>query len=232
MLRAFVLFTVIVSITAGAVSAQQVTVKASKFVRVRGNVLAVEEGDRVKLAADDGNVYSATLQSIDAPDQDQEYFKKARKRLAELIEGKEVTVMMRTAENGETYAVIFAGSDDVGLKLIQEGLAWFAPNRSTAQSTSDRDKYILAETAAKAAKQGLWDEKDPVAPWTLRGEKVEPQITEVSETTSTATVPETKRRTPPVPGRTYILGPRGGCYYLNDQGIKVYVRDKTLCQKP
>lgn len=29
--------------------------------------------------------------------------------------------------------------------------------------------------------------------------------------------------------RTYIKGSRGGCYYLNDKGNKVYVSDKYLC---
>jgi hypothetical protein len=32
--------------------------------------------------------------------------------------------------------------------------------------------------------------------------------------------------------RKYILGPRGGCYYLNENGAKVYVRNKELCTKP
>lgn len=31
-------------------------------------------------------------------------------------------------------------------------------------------------------------------------------------------------------GRTYVRGPRGGCYYLSDSGKKVYVSDKNLCQ--
>ncbi len=30
--------------------------------------------------------------------------------------------------------------------------------------------------------------------------------------------------------RVYQTGSRGGCYYLNDNGKKVYVSDKTLCQ--
>jgi endonuclease G, mitochondrial len=32
-------------------------------------------------------------------------------------------------------------------------------------------------------------------------------------------------------GRTYIKGSRGGCYYLNDSGKKVYVKDKSLCEQ-
>jgi hypothetical protein len=30
------------------------------------------------------------------------------------------------------------------------------------------------------------------------------------------------------PARRYIRGPRGGCYYINDNGSKVYV-DRSIC---
>jgi endonuclease YncB( thermonuclease family) len=208
--------------------AQQAGVKAFKVVRVRGNVLAVEDSDRVKIAADDGGIYSVTLTGVDAPDEKQSYYKKAKKRLADLVDGKDVTVMLRTGEKGEIYGVLYAGADDIGLRLIQEGLAWYSPGRSVAQNTADRDKYEQAEAAAKASRSGLWDDKDALAPWTFRGEKSELPV----EADSTAAPVNSAPKSVPVPGRTYILGPRGGCYYLNDQGVKVYVKDKTLCQKP
>ena len=153
--------------------AQQSGVKASKVVRLRGNVLAVEDSDRVKIAADDGSVYSALLIGVDAPDDKQSYYKKAKKRLTELVEGKEVTVMLRTNEQNESYALVYAGAEDGGLLLIEEGLAWYSPGRSGAQNAADREKYQQAQISAKAAKAGLWDEKDPLPPWTFRGEKSE-----------------------------------------------------------
>jgi endonuclease YncB( thermonuclease family) len=203
-------------------------VKASKITRVRGNVLSIEDSDRVKIAADDGNVYTAFIAGIDAPDQKQDYFKKAVKRLSEMTRGKDVTVMLRGGESDQTFAVIYVGGDDVGLKMIEEGLAWYSPGRSVVQNSADREKYSAAQTAARSKSVGLWDDKDPVAPWVLRGEKSElPVETEEMQPAAPA-VP----RSQPVPGRTYTLGPRGGCYYLNGQGIKVYVKDKTLCSKP
>ena len=86
------------------------------------------------------------------------------------------------------------------------------------------DEKAKAQAAAKASKTGLWDDKNAIAPWTFRGEKGELPV----DTEPTPAAPKSV----PVPGRAYILGPRGGCYYLNEQGIKVYVKDKTLCQKP
>mgnify|MGYP000489431470 CR=1 FL=1 len=32
------------------------------------------------------------------------------------------------------------------------------------------------------------------------------------------------------PVRTYYTGPRGGCYYINSNGNKTYVEDKSLCR--
>lgn len=207
---------------------QQNGVKAFKVFRLRGNVLAVEDSDRVKLAADDGSVYSVILSGVDAPDEKQSYYKKAKKRLAELVEGRDVTLMLRTNGKDENYAIVFAGAEDVGLRMIQEGLAWYSPGRSGAQSTADRQTYQSAQVSARTAKAGLWGDKDPVSPWAFRGEKSElPVDTEIPGPAATV-----RPKSTPVPGRTYTLGPRGGCFFLDEQGIKVYVKDKTLCQKP
>ena len=223
--RVFLSLAFFTTFAVGVCVAQQSGVRASKVIRMRGNVLAVEDSDRLKVAADDGKVYSATLIGVDAPDEKQSYFKKAKKRLAELVEGKDVTVMLRSDEKNESFAVVYVGADDVGLHLIEDGLAWYSPGRSGAQSSADREKYQQAQVAAKTAKAGLWNDKDAIAPWTFRGEKSELPV-------ETEPAPAAVPKSVPVPGRAYILGPRGGCYYLNEQGIKVYVKDKTLCQKP
>ncbi len=53
------------------------------------------------------------------------------------------------------------------------------------------------------------------------------------KTTITITKESTEKKTDKkteTGGKTYIRGSRGGCYYLNESGKKVYVKDKTLCQ--
>jgi endonuclease YncB( thermonuclease family) len=235
MFRTFIYLTVIAVFSAiGAVAQQPIQsgVKASKVVRVRGSVLTVEDSDRVKVATDEGSVVSVLLQGIDAPDEKQSFYKKARKRLAELVEGKEVTVILRTNDGGEPVAVVYVGGEDVGLRLLQDGLAWYSARRGREQNIADRNAYIQAENLARTAKVGLWDDKAPVAPWTFRGESAEnipaaDKPSTIAEPSATQTPAVNKH-----PERTYILGPRGGCYYLNDQGIKVYVKDKSLCNKP
>lgn len=195
---------------------------------MRGNVLAVEDADRVKVATDDGAVQSFVLLGVDAPDEKQDYYKKAKKRLEELVERKDVTVIIRTNGNGENVAAVYAGSDDVGLRLIEEGLAWYSVNRSREQPATDREIYQKAESSARAAGNGIWKDKNAVAPWTLRGEKIEPvMVTAIADEK-----PAGPKKDLLHPDRKYILGPRGGCYYLNDEGVKVYVKDKSYCQQP
>lgn len=60
-----------------------------------------------------------------------------------------------------------------------------------------------------------------------------PKITIVKKE---APKPPPKKKTPPKPikkkpteTRTYIIGKRGGCYYINSNGNKTYV-DKSFCQ--
>ena len=116
--------------------------------------------------------------------------------------------------------------------MLQDGLAWFYPVHSRQLTAGEREKYTQAEASARTAKLGIWDAKDPVAPWVLRGEKIEPAAAKVEAIKAEdGDAPRyiTSDEISPVPGRSYVLGPRGGCYYLNDKGYKVYVKDKSLC---
>lgn len=49
-----------------------------------------------------------------------------------------------------------------------------------------------------------------------------------SRTTNTATTRSRPSSARTSTGRTYIRGPRGGCYYINSNGNKTYV-DRSLC---
>ncbi|MGH9949645.1 MAG: hypothetical protein ACRD6X_20945, partial [Pyrinomonadaceae bacterium] len=113
-------------------------------------------------------------------------------------------------------------------------------------SKVQKDAFKSAEEKAKADRLGLWVSGDPIAPWIFRGEKGdEPEVVKNTPVNSTANTHTPNPDAPPVSvlpavvkpptteqTRKYILGPRGGCYYLNEQGAKTYVRNKELCNKP
>lgn len=190
---------------------------------LEGKVVLVYEGDVISIEGKNHKIYSIHLQGIDAPDEKQSYFKKSKNRLADLILGKEVRVIVHKKADFDRYigSVYFEGRD-VGLTQIEDGMAWHYKALSYEQSAEDRKRYALAEQKARADRKGLWEDKDPVAPWDFRGD-IKPVEDVATKTTGLMNT---------VTGKTYVMGPRGGCYYLNESGVKVYVRDKTLCAKP
>jgi len=207
---------------------------APKVVMVQGHILSIDDSDRVTFVGKDGTVYATSLLAVDSPDQNQNYYKKAKKRLSDLLDGKDVTAIVRKNDNGRYLASVYVAGQDVSLRLLQDGFAWYFPGHWKELNASEREKYSMAESASKTAKLGLWEDKEPVAPWVFRGEKIETEPAKVeavqAEASSSGPESDPDKETPKA-GRTYILGPRGGCYYLNDKGYKTYVKDKSLCVK-
>ena len=55
-----------------------------------------------------------------------------------------------------------------------------------------------------------------------------PKPVNADATAATATSETTAKKPEKVPGRTYLKGPKGGCYYVGPSGRKTYV-NKELC---
>lgn len=207
---------------------------------IEGRVVLVYDGDHISIQGKDKKIYSIRLQGVDAPEDKQSYGKKARKKLDDLVGDKDVKVIVYKKDMYDRYVgSVYLNGQDIGLKMIEAGMAWHFKRFSGEQTSDARSRYAKAEVMARTGKTGLWGEEAPMPPWEYRNEDgVEPQTAAVVETPKTlvgkTTVQPTAAATTPGKsgGRTYILGPRGGCYYLGDAGNKVYVKDKTLCNKP
>lgn len=207
---------------------------------IEGKVSLVYDGDTISVTTKDGKIYSIWLKSIDAPESKQNYAKKSRKMLAELIEGKDVKVIIYKKDMYDRYiGTVYYEGQDVGLRQIEAGMAWHFKQFAYEQNAEERKIYAQAEQKARIDKQGLWEDSRPVAPWDYRSGK-KTKDTNANETaatvenTSNTTTSETttsKNNPSNKAERTYILGPRGGCYYVSESGRKVYVKDKSLCVK-
>lgn len=204
---------------------------------IKGKVKAVYDGDTIGMEGKDGKLLAIRLQAIDAPDNGQNYGRAARKSLSGLIEGKSVVAVIHGKDDlGRFIANIYVDGDDIGLKLLEAGLAWHFKKYSYDQAANDRKRYAQAEVQARAERRGLWEDKSPVPPWEFRGEDLfDTKAALAPKTSIPIASPEVKKTdailTSDSMGKKYVLGPRGGCYYLNDSGVKVYVRDKSLCGK-
>jgi len=189
---------------------------------IEGQVVTIEDGDTISVMTKERVLHRVRLQAIDAPDDRQPYFEKSRKSLSNLLLRKTVRAVYHSKDSsGRLIATVYQNGRDVGLIQIESGLAWHYKRFSYEQTASARKSYADAQSIAVADRRGLWDDKSPIPPWVFRGDTFSVQ----------SAVPVNLANRPPVQNgeRKYLLGPRGGCYYVSESGAKVYVKDKTLC---
>jgi len=190
---------------------------------IEGKVVQVESGDSF-LIKSDGNIESVKLLMVDAPDPGQPYFDHSRKALSDLIRKKEVRVVVHAADTAGTFhGNVYYDGHDVGLRLVEEGMAWYFDRNAETETAARRQAYADAQASAASAREGLWLDRKPVAPWIFRGDPPvrndDPPAGNIADAETTA----------PTPDRKYILGPRGGCYYVKPQRDgRTYV-DHSLC---
>ena len=184
---------------------------------IEGKVVEVESGDSF-LIKSDGNIQSVKLLLVDAPEPGQIYFDESQKALSNLIKKKEVRVVVHAADTAGTFhGNVYLDGHDVGLRQVEAGMAWYFDRNAETQSAARRQVYADAQASATSAREGLWLDRKPVAPWIFRGD---PPVRSTIKAETSA---------PPTPEHQYILGPRGGCYYVAENGRRVYQQDKSLC---
>lgn len=145
-----------------------------------GRVVAVVDGDTVKVIDDSQHQVTIRLAGIDAPEKTQAFGQKSKISLAALVFNRDVTVQgEKTDRYGRTVAKLLTADPDcndsacpkyhdVGLMQIQQGMAWWYRKYAKEQEPKDRADYEIAETMAKMKRLGLWSDKSPVPPWEYR----------------------------------------------------------------
>ncbi len=125
------------------------------------DVVAVIDGDTIKILKKDNEEVRVRLESIDAPDRKQAFGMKARQALSDLVFGNYVMVL-KTGEDrdGSTLAFVDFNGVNVNAAMIQDGCAW-----QNKQNSKD-EALARLENEAREANLGLWgDSEEPVAPW-------------------------------------------------------------------
>jgi endonuclease YncB( thermonuclease family) len=176
--------------------------------RVTGKVVGVHDGDTATVLDANKTQYKFRFNGIDAPELKMDFGQKAKQHLSDLIFGKEVTVVYNKVDKyGRFVGTIFVGGVNANLEQIRAGLAWHYKKYAGEQSEADRKTYSDAEAKAREAKLGFWSMPNPTAPWDYR--------------TALKAKQEESRQT-----REYLIGVKGGCYYINSSGKKSYVNKK------
>ncbi|MEM3478081.1 MAG: thermonuclease family protein [Archaeoglobaceae archaeon] len=111
---------------------------------IDGDTFELSNGDRVRLIG------------INAPEKGQKFYEKAKNRLKELIEGKEV-VLERDVEDRDQYGrllrYVFVNNTFVNLILVQEGLA---RTYFVGENRKYEKELLEAEKLAKSLQLGIW----------------------------------------------------------------------------
>jgi endonuclease YncB( thermonuclease family) len=134
-----------------------------------GKVVALSDGDTITVLDASNTQYRIRFQGIDAPESKQAFGTRSRQHLADLIFGKQVTVVWNTRDRYQRIlGKVILGGRDINLEQIRSGMAWYYRAYEKDVAAADRKPYADAETEARAAKRGLWADSSPTAPWDFR----------------------------------------------------------------
>jgi endonuclease YncB( thermonuclease family) len=131
-------------------------------------VVGVHDGDTITGLDGSKTQFKIRLDAIDAPELGQPFGQASKKALSEKVFGKDVVVIAKTTDRyGRTVGHILIDGRDVNLEMLEEGMAWH-------YKKYDKNKRLgEAEESARAAKKGLWQDRDPVPPWDWRKDRKE-----------------------------------------------------------
>lgn len=145
-----------------------------------GRVVGVADGDTLTVLAPGNQQIRVRLAGIDAPEKAQLNGHKAKEHLTALVFNRAVRIDGGKLDRyGRRVAKVWATDPDcqgnactyvldVGLRQVQSGLAWWYRQYAREQSSEDQVSYAQAEGRAKAARRGLWADREVMAPWEWR----------------------------------------------------------------
>ena len=128
-----------------------------------GKVVSIADGDTFTILDANNKQRKIRLHGIDAPEKRQPFGTVSKKRLSELVFGKEVRVEKRSTDRYKRIvAIVYADSININETMIAEGMAWHF-------TRYDQDPaWSALEARARSNKSGLWKDAHPVAPWEWR----------------------------------------------------------------
>ncbi|MGE5794749.1 MAG: thermonuclease family protein [Bacteroidota bacterium] len=136
---------------------------------VGGRVVAVQDGDTVTILDADRVQRRVRIAGIDAPEKSQAFGEAAKQSLARLVHGRQVEARCPKRDRfGREVCSVYLGSRDVGLEQVRGGYAWWYRAYAREQTPDDRASYEAAETDARQARRGLWNDPAPQPPAAFR----------------------------------------------------------------
>ena len=113
-----------------------------------------------------GKEIKIRLVEIDAPEMNQPFGVQSKIFLNKLLYKKNVTLISQGEDRyGRTLGEIYADGENANKLMIRSGFAWVYDRYAKDSSLYDY------QDQARAKSLGLWQAKDPIAPWVWRKQK-------------------------------------------------------------
>jgi micrococcal nuclease len=129
-------------------------------------VIAITDGDTLRALCDEHQQIRVRLADIDAPERKQPFGTRSRQSLAEMCHRKNAEIRIREKDRyGRAIARVKCDGTDANAEQVRRGMAWVYRRYSR-----DAD-LLVVEAEAKAARRGLWIDREPVPPWEWRRSK-------------------------------------------------------------
>ena len=126
-------------------------------------VVAISDGDTLKVRCPDQPQLVVRLAEIDAPEKAQPFGRKSKQWLSTLCFNKQAEVRPVSRDRyGRTVGRVICAGTDANAAMVRAGMAWAYTRYLT-------DPQIRAmEVVARREDLGLWADPHPVPPWEWR----------------------------------------------------------------
>jgi micrococcal nuclease len=136
---------------------------------IHGRVVAVTDGDTLKVLVAGQQLLRIWLAFCDAPEKKQAFGARAKQAMSELVFDKDIELRTHAIDRyGRTVARVAVDGKDVGEEMLRQGMAWIYNRYITEAPTEIQDTYRKAQEEAKADKRGLWSDPNAIPPWLFR----------------------------------------------------------------
>lgn len=140
----------------------------AKAEKLLGRAFAVYDGDTCKLEIPGGKVEKLRFAHIDAPEKKQRGGLEAQKFLANMIDGRDITVIVNTTDRyGRKVADVYYDGHYVNAEMVKNGYAWHYKSFDKPGSKVYQDFQDL-EQQARRNRLGIWSDNSPEPPWEYR----------------------------------------------------------------
>lgn len=135
--------------------------------RLTGRVVKVQDGDTFTLLTIANDQVKIRLYGIDAPEKGQDFSRKSKEYLSDLVAGKKVTVEHKgTDQYKRVLGIAYVNKLNVNEEMLRQGFAWrYKYNKDP--------HYLELQEKARKKKLNIWSQKNPVDPWQWRKEQKE-----------------------------------------------------------